>query len=162
MEYKSRAVLSLVELHERELRSYLETWRRFAESDAPMPEAHGDSNYESRETLGAHVLRAARGYLTWMGECAGRPVTDVDLTNDVHAIVTRAPEFAEEVLAAWRRHMPAFTMEEIEKRGFVSRWGEPYTIEQMLEHAVVHPMRHRLQMQRILDAHSAPGVGQRS
>jgi hypothetical protein len=32
----------------------------------------------------------------------------------------------------------------------VSRWGEPYTVEQMLEHAVVHPMRHRFQLQRIL------------
>ena len=151
MDYKCRAVLSLVELHERELRVFLETWRRFVASDAPMPSAHGDSNYESRETLGAHVLMAARGYLTWMGECAGRPVTDLDLTRDTHAIFARAPQFAEEVLAAWRRHMPEFTTEEIEKKGFVSRWGEPYTVEQMLEHAVVHPMRHRFQLQRILE-----------
>ena len=56
----------------------------------------------ARETLGAHILMAARGYLTWMGECAARPVTDIDLTKDVHAIYARAPQFAEEVLAAWR------------------------------------------------------------
>jgi len=158
MDFKSRAVMSLVELHERELRAYLETWRRFAASDAPMPAANGDPNYESRETLGAHVLRAARGYLTWMGECAGRPVTDVDLSNDAPSIYARGPEFAEEVLAAWRRHMPAFTTEEIEKQGFKSRWGEPYTIEQMLEHAVVHPMRHRVQLQRILDSRPSPST----
>ena len=151
MDYKSRAVLSLVELHEREMRTFLETWRQFVASDAPMPEARGDSRYESRETLGAHVLMAARGYLTWMGECAGRPVTDVDLSPDAHVIYARAPQFVEEVLAAWRRHMPAFTDEEIERKGFVSRWGEPYTVEQMLEHAVVHPMRHRFQLQRILE-----------
>jgi hypothetical protein len=31
-----------------------------------------------------------------------------------------------------------------------SRWGEDYSIEQMLEHAIVHPMRHRIQLERPL------------
>jgi len=31
-----------------------------------------------------------------------------------------------------------------------SRWGEPYTVEQMLEHAVVRPMRHRIQLERLM------------
>ena len=33
---------------------------------------------------------------------------------------------------------------------YTSRWGEPYTVEQMLEHAVVHPMRHRIQLERLM------------
>jgi len=32
------------------------------------------------------------------------------------------------------------------------RWGEDYNIEQMLEHAVVHPMRHRIQLERLMSA----------
>ncbi len=35
-----------------------------------------------------------------------------------------------------------------------SRWGEDYNIEQMLEHAVVHPMRHRIQLERLMSGMS--------
>src|SRR5262245_14740554 len=45
MEFKSRAVRSLVELHEQEMRSFLQVWKRFMEANAPMPEAHGDESY---------------------------------------------------------------------------------------------------------------------
>lgn len=37
-------------------------------------------------------------------------------------------------------------------RSVESRWGEDYTIEQMLEHAIVHPMRHRIQLERLMSA----------
>lgn len=35
---------------------------------------------------------------------------------------------------------------------FVSRWKQPYDIEQMLEHAIVHILRHRRQLERWRDA----------
>jgi len=105
MVYRSRAVRSLVELHEREMRSFLATWSRYAASDLPMPEAHGDEAYENRERLLAHVLMAARGYLTRIGEWVGRPVTDVDATTDPYEVAGRAREFIEEVLAAYLREM---------------------------------------------------------
>jgi len=41
MPFRSRAVGSLVELHEREMRAFLETWGRFVASGLPLPEAHG-------------------------------------------------------------------------------------------------------------------------
>ena len=56
----------------------------------------------------------------------------------------------EEVLAAWRRHLAALEDRELSPEAYTSRWGEPYTVEQMLEHAVVHPMRHRIQLERLM------------
>lgn len=35
---------------------------------------------------------------------------------------------------------------------FVSRWKQPYDVEQMLEHAIVHILRHRRQVERWRDA----------
>src|SRR5262245_18156971 len=99
MEFRSRAVPSLVELHEREMQSFLEVWKRFVASDLPMPEAHGDESYASRERLGGHVLMAARGYLTRIGEWVERPVNDVDASQDPHDVVARATEFTDSVLA---------------------------------------------------------------
>jgi len=150
MEFQSRAVRSLVELHEREMRSFLEMWKRFVASGAPMPEAHGDESYASREKLGGHVLMAARGYLTRIGEWLGRPVTDVDASQDAGEVTGRAPEFLEQVLAAYRRHLAAVTTEELEPQKHRTRWGELMSVEMLLEHAVVHPMRHRIQLERIL------------
>ena len=150
MEFRSRAVRSLVELHEREMRSWLETWQRFVASGLPIPEANGDANYESRDKLGAHVVMACRNYLTRIGEWVSRPVTDVDASTDHSAIVKRAPEFMAEVLAAYRSHLSQVTDQELEPQVHRTRWGDLMSVENLLEHAVVHPMRHRLQLERIL------------
>ena len=32
----------------------------------------------------------------------------------------------------------------------VTRWGSPYSINAMLEHAVMHPIRHRFQLENLL------------
>ena len=151
MAFRSRAVRSLVELHEREMRSFQEVWKRFVASGRPLPEAHGDKSYESRETLEGHVLMAARGYLTRIGEWVGRPVTDVDPSQDAREIVKRSAEFANEVLAAYRRHLAEVTTEELDPQVHRTRWGELMSIDNLLEHAVVHPMRHRIQLERILE-----------
>jgi hypothetical protein len=150
MEFKSRAVRSLVELHEQEMRSFLKVWKRFMDANAPMPEAHGDESYESRERLVAHVMMAARGYLTRIGEWVERPVTDVDDSKDPVDIASRAPAFADGILAAYRRHLALITDQELEPQVHRTRWGDLASVENLLEHAVLHPMRHGIQLQRII------------
>jgi uncharacterized damage-inducible protein DinB len=150
MEFKSRAIRSLLELHEAELRAFLATWRRYARAGLTMPEAHGDEDYESIDRLGTHVLKAARGYLVRITEWLGRPAADLDLTEDVKELVARADEFADAVLAAYRRHLASATDEELSAWVHKTRQGNPISIEMLLEHAVVHPMRHRVQLERIL------------
>ena len=149
-EFKSRAVQSLVELHDKELRAFVATWRRLVASGKPMPEAHGDPDYESPERLVAHVQGAARSYLLWIRLQLEKPVEDLPLTRDPAVIVPRLDVFTEETLDGWRRHLAPLDDEQLAPRQYLSRWGEPHTIEQMLEHAVVHPMRHRIQLERIL------------
>ena len=155
MEYRSRAVRSLVELHEVEMRAFLEVWKRFAAANAPMPEAHGDESYASRERLAGHVLMAMRGYLRRIGEWIGRPVTDLDASEDPAEIMTRAAKFADEVLAAYPRYLAEITNEELEKQAHRTRWGDLMSVEMLLEHAIVHPMRHRIQLERILEGKEA-------
>lgn len=150
MDFESRAVRNLVELHEHELRRFLETWDRFLASGVALPEAHGDEAYASREALVTHVVRAARGYLTWIGQCVGRPVTDVDLESDPSRVAPQARAFAEGVLLAWRRHLAALAEAELGPTLFRTNWGEFFSVETMLEHALAHPMRHRIQLERLM------------
>ena len=147
--FKSNAVRSCVELHEIEIVRFFETWLVFRASGVALP-ATTDPNYASAEHLCGHVLRAARSYLTWIGDCVGRPVMDVDPDGDTLSVAAKGRTFLDDVLAAWRRHLEALEDRELSPATFKSRWGEDYNIEQMLEHAVVHPMRHRLQLERLM------------
>jgi uncharacterized damage-inducible protein DinB len=148
--FKSNAVRSCVELHEVELERFFDVWTRFRVSGVPLP-ATDDPSYRSSDHLGGHVFRAARNYLTWIGDCVKRPVTDIDLDMDTASIAGKAPAFVAEVLAAWRRHLALLEDSELAPATYKSRWGEDYNIEQMLEHAVVHPMRHRIQLARLME-----------
>ena len=149
--FKSNAVRSCVELHEIELNRFYETWQEFRATGTPLP-ASVDPSYQSVDHLGGHVLRAARGYLTWVGECVKRPVTDLDTDTDPVRIAAKGREFVDDVLAGWRRHMAFLEDAELSPQVYKSRWGEDYNVEQMLEHAVVHPMRHRIQLERLMAA----------
>jgi hypothetical protein len=149
--FKSNAVRSLVELHETEVERFYDVWERFCASGTPLP-VSDDPSYASAQHLGGHVLRATRNYLTWIGEFVGRPVTDVDTETDPVKIAGRGRAFMREMLAAWRLHLAHLEDREMTPAQRKSRWGEDYNIEQMLEHAVVHPMRHRIQLERLLSA----------
>lgn len=149
-EFRSRAVRSLVELHQRELLGFVATWRRFVDAGIPMPEGGGDAAYESRERLVAHVQGAARGYLLWIREMLGQPIEDLPMVRDASVIVPRLEAFMAETLEGWRTHLAPLEDDQLSPTQYLSRWGEPHTIEQMLEHAVVHPMRHRIQLERLL------------
>jgi hypothetical protein len=149
-EFRSRGVRSLTELHEHELKDFVATWRRFVASGKPMPEPHGDADYESPERLVAHVQGAARGYLLWIWEVLERPIEGLPLVRDADVIVPRLDAFMAKTLDGWRRHLAPLEDAQLSPKQYLSRWGEPHTVEQMLEHAVVHPMRHRIQLERIL------------
>jgi uncharacterized damage-inducible protein DinB len=140
-----------VELHEVELKRFYDVWEGFRASGTPLPETD-DPSYQSADHLGGHVLRAARNYLTWIGEFVNRPVTDVDSDTDAASIAGKGRAFMDDVLAAWRRHLALLEDRELAPAKRKSRWGEDYSIEQMLEHAVVHPMRHRIQLERLMSA----------
>jgi uncharacterized damage-inducible protein DinB len=150
MEFQSRAMRSLVELHEVEMRAFLVTWKRFVSSGVPLPASPDDDAYSSIERLGGHVLQAARNYLVRVTEWVGRPATDLDPTEDPMQIAPRAVEFAEALLGAYRRHLALVTVAEFEPWTHRTRGGDLVSIELLLEHAVVHPMRHRIQLERML------------
>jgi uncharacterized damage-inducible protein DinB len=152
--FKSNAVRNCVELHEVELDRFFDVWQAFRTSGVALPHTT-DPSYESADHLGGHVLRSARNYLTWIGESVGRPVTDVDRDDDRVSVARKGRAFVDAVLAAWRRHLALLEDAELSPATCKSRWGQDYTIEQMLEHAVVHPMRHRIQLERLM-ARAAP------
>lgn len=148
-EYADRAVRALVALHERELRAFLPTWRRFAASGLPLPDTD-DTDYLSNEHLLLHVVRAAGRYLTWVCRQLGLPDPGVPEAPGVEEIADRAEVFMERVLGLWRTSLTAVPADRLEDRAYTSNWGAPMTIASMLEHAVAHPMRHTFQLEELM------------
>ena len=151
-DHRSRGVRALVLLHERELRAFFVVWRRALAWGVQLPPTD-DPDCVSPEAMAHHVLRAARGYLTWLCERLGLGDPGVAEAPEPATLETVADAYLEHLIERWRvalRDAPGERMAE----AHTSRWGEPFTLESMLEHAVVHPMRHALQ----LEEHMGEGV----
>ena len=149
-EFRSRAVRALVELHSVELRKFFETWKAFKASGKPMPVAKDDPDYDSAENLAAHVQRAARGYIMWMSEQLERPITEIERAQTPEDVWKDFDGFAAATLTAWEKHAALISDAELGPTMHKTRWGDMITVETMLEHAVVHPMRHRFQLEKVL------------
>ena len=111
-----------------------------------------DENCRSVQTIMAHVVGAGYSYADYL-----RGVFAIDSNRP-------APEsFPWSESSARLDRMLRYTVETLEGRWIMSddeiaaavikaRWGVTYDIEQMLEHAIVHILRHRRQIERLLAA----------
>jgi uncharacterized damage-inducible protein DinB len=141
---------ALVELHERRLREFLEVWREAEDRQLELPRT-SDPNYASRQALLTHVLGAAARYLDWICEQLGIAPPEIDLYPEPDGLAARADEVLEQTLAAWRDPLQDLTEERAYAPAHESRWGPPYCIDAMLEHAVMHPVRHVHQLRKLME-----------
>lgn len=150
MEFQSKGVLAIVQLHEHEMRNLYRVWLEMKKRGVALPKTD-DPDYQSLDHLMRHALRAARGYLTWTCEKLGRPDPGIPSAPEAENLEAQAEGYMEALLRAWREHLAWMTDEVAgSETTYKARWGAPYTIESMLEHAVVHPMRHRYQLARLM------------
>jgi hypothetical protein len=147
--YRSRAVRALVLLHEEHLRRFVQTWRRALAVSLNLPPTH-DPAYASLGTLGHHVLGAAGSYMVWMCEMLGLPDPGVRSAPDAAAIARDADDYMEHVLERWRTPLQEVGDEKLETPEYASEWKTRYCIDSMLEHAVMHPVRHAFQLEELM------------
>ena len=151
--YRSRAVRALVLLHEEHLRRFVQTWR-LAMAVPVRLSPTADPNYASLEALGRHVLRAAGGYLVWVCEVLRLPDPEVRPAPDVPSVVRDGDDYLEHVLERWGAEaLRAVSDEQLETPEYPSRWRTRYAIDSMLEHAVMHPIRHAFQLDELIRNH---------
>jgi hypothetical protein len=150
LRYRSRAVRAMVLLHEEHLRRFVRTWEAARENSVRLPQTD-DPAYASLETLGRHVLWAAGGYMNWMCEKLELPDPGIRPAPDVAAITREADEYLEHVLERWRTPLRDVPDDKLECPEYASEWQTRYCIDAMLEHAVMHPIRHRFQLHELLN-----------
>jgi hypothetical protein len=149
LQYRSRAVRAMVLLHEEHLRRFVRTWRLALARSVSLPPAD-DPAYASLGALGRHVLCAAGGYMIWMCEVLALPDPGIGSAPDAAAIVRDADNYLEHVLERWRAPLREVPDERLETPEYPSQWQTRYCIDSMLEHAVMHPIRHTFQLDELL------------
>jgi hypothetical protein len=111
-----------------------------------------------RWALGQHVLGAARHYMVWMCEVLGLPDPGIRPAPDAATIVRDAEDYMEHVLERWRAPLSDVGNERLETPDYPSQWQTRYCIDAMLEHAVMHPIRHAFQLEELMKAYPPSGT----
>ena len=150
--YREGAIGALMDEYERaawELRRLVE---QIAETDAvkvvdPTTE---DEDCRSVQTIMSHVVNAGYGYADLLRKSFDIPSTRPpkallsprEYLEQLDAFLTYTAETLE---GRWR-----MTYEEISSAVINSGWGVTYDAEQLLEHAIVHVLRHRRQIEKFM------------
>jgi hypothetical protein len=148
--YRYKGTRALVLLHEEELRRFVATWRAAKRAGISLA-GFEDPNYESLEKLLAHILWWARDYMIWACDKLGIPDPEISSVPDPHAIEVELAAYLEHLLERWRAPLCDIPEEPFFGPQHTTRWCTELPIEALLEHAVVHPMRHRLQLLELLE-----------
>ncbi len=148
-EYRYGGTRTLVILHERQLRKFLVAWRRAKKAGVMLPETD-DPNYGSLEALLQHVLNCARHYMVWMCQVLELPDPDIRPEPAPEAAEAEAEGYVEHLVERWRTPLAELTEAQAYRPAHVSGWDVEYCIDAMLEHATMHPLRHRFQLEELV------------
>jgi hypothetical protein len=118
----------MVRLHDEHLRRFVHTWRQASAHSVTLP-ATDDPAYAS----------------------LGAPDPGIRSAPHPAAIVREAEDYMEHILERWRIPLREVPDDRLETPEYPSRWKTRYCIDSMLEHAVMHPIRHAFQLNELLN-----------
>jgi hypothetical protein len=147
--YKYGGARAMVQLHEHYMREFLETWVKAKEASLVLPKTD-DPAYASLETLLRHICSAARGYMVWMCEVLSLPDPEITAAPEPEAVEEEAEAYIEHILVRWREPLANVEEERFHRPEYPARWKTNYCIDAMMEHAVMHPLRHEFQLRRLM------------
>jgi hypothetical protein len=150
--YKYNGAKALVELHEIHIKAFHRTWKKAKEIDIKLP-VTDDPYYKSLDTLLYHLLRSARGYMVWMCKQLDLPDPQIDEVPSPEIVEENAEKFIEHLIERWNIPLCNVEPERFEDKTYKSNWGVDYCIDAMLEHAVMHPIRHKFQLENLIKQH---------
>ena len=158
--YREGAVGALMDEYERAVWELRRLAERIADADASrvVDPTTEDEACRSVQTIMSHVVNAGYGYADLLRKTFSIPSTRPpkalfsprEYLNQLDAVLAYTNETLE---GRWR-----MTYEEISGAAINSGWGVRYDVEQLLEHAIVHVLRHRRQIEKFMRQGLIPDV----
>jgi uncharacterized damage-inducible protein DinB len=155
--YRQGASGALLDEYERALTEFIalitpiDTTELTAIADADSP----DPNCYSVQTVLTHVVKAGYSYAKYIRRLKGRQEADAVLitrgsTAEYIADLKAMFAFTEDTF----RTINETELEEHDQsKKMLVHWGQLYDIEQLMEHAIVHILRHRRQIERFRNSY---------
>ena len=139
---------ALVALHEHHLREFLSIWWQAQQAGVSLPAGGGD-DYRSLETLLSHVLGAARSYLVWL--CRNLQLGDSGVRRppDLDEVASRADEYVQHLIDRYAIPLRDVPGDRFTDETFCFSRAQT-SAEGLLEHAVMHPIRHSFQLRNLI------------
>lgn len=111
-----------------------------------------DADCKSIQTVLTHVIRAGYGYIIEIRRSLGEP-----LEYAQSKVLTTIAAYRMELWTMFQyneqlfKDYPHLKLEEYDSNKKIAvKWGQLYDVEQLMEHAIVHILRHRRQIERFL------------
>ena len=111
-----------------------------------------DADCKSIQAILTHVIKAGYGYVIEIRNSLGEQIdfierNTLDSVEEYKTALRRMFEYNEQFFEDYPNiDLEAYSLE----KKIVVRWGQQYDIEQLFEHAIVHILRHRRQIERFL------------
>jgi len=111
-----------------------------------------DSDCKSIQTVLTHIVRSGYCYIIEIRKSLGEQIDFVEKRT-----LNSIEEYQNELKKMFKYNeklfedYPNLRLEETNlKKKILVKWGQQYDVEQLLEHAIVHILRHRRQIERFL------------
>jgi hypothetical protein len=148
-EFRYRGARALTFLHEEEMRKFIDTWKEAKAAGVTVPEPKGN-DYSSLETLLIHVLNWGQKNFCWICENLDVDVPDFKPVPSPENIEAEVESYFAHLKQLWRTPLTEVRGKEFYFKTYTSYWRTEYCMDAMMEHLVLHPMRHRLQLLQLL------------
>jgi uncharacterized damage-inducible protein DinB len=150
--YRSGAIGALMDEYERAAAELVRLVEQIPEDDfvRVVDSQTKDEDCRSVQTIMSHVVRAGYGYADYI-----REQFSIESTRPQPKLLS-LQESLEQLDAALRYTVQTLegrwemSDEEITRTVINSRWGVIYNVEGLLEHAIVHILRHRRQIEKFI------------
>ena len=151
-DYRKGAIGALMDEYERAANEFKDLVEKIPESDfvKVVDTETKDDDCRSVQTIVSHVTNSGYGYANYIRDWFGIPknsperrmLSQKDFLVEFEKMIAYNSETLE---GKWE-----FSDKEIQKVKMMVRWGPQYDLEQLLEHAIVHILRHRRQIEKFI------------
>lgn len=150
--YRTGAVGALLDEYENVIKALQDVIADVSDATlaAVADTATTDPNCRSIQSVLAHVISSAYSYAVYIQHGSRESVPTVADT-----LRTTAKAYTQSLTNAFTFTVNVFSqirdseLEELDPaKKIATRWGQAYDIEQLMEHAIVHVMRHRRQIEK--------------